>query len=178
MHLGPVGTSPPSPPSANPGAMPGKVPWTCPGTANSWASPSAAGTRGLRWCPRHRDPQDHRWRVDPSHTGSPFDRHRARVEDCPDGVEIVLRDRRSVEPSARDRQMGAAAVTLLCMEAMGQRGIPRTQTARGQRARGLEHQQERAWALAAEPNTSLDAGTACEVVSSNGAARLGPARAA
>ena len=69
--------------------------------------------------------------------------------------------------------MGAAAVTLLCMEAMGHCGIPRTQEARGQRARGLEHEQERAWPMAAESNTSVDAGTAREIVSSDGAARTG-----
>ena len=69
--------------------------------------------------------------------------------------------------------MGAAAVTLLRMEAMGQRGIPRTQKTRGQRVRSLEHEQERTWPVAAEPDTSVDAGAAREVVSSDGAARVG-----
>ena len=41
------------------------------------------------------------------------------------------------------------------------------------RALGLEHKQERAWAVAAESNASLVAGAACEIVSSNGAARTG-----
>ncbi len=40
--------------------------------------------------------------------------------------------------------MGATAVMMLRMETMGQRGLPRTQKARGQRAQGLEHKQERA----------------------------------
>ena len=69
--------------------------------------------------------------------------------------------------------MGAAAVTLLRMEAMGQRGIPRTQKTRGQRARGLEHEQERACPMAVESNASPVAGIACEIVSSDGAARTG-----
>ena len=69
--------------------------------------------------------------------------------------------------------MGAAAATLLRMEAMGQRGVPRTQKTRGQRARGLEHKQERAWAAAVESNASVDAGAAREIVSSDGAARVG-----
>ena len=69
--------------------------------------------------------------------------------------------------------MGATAVTMLRMETMGQRGVPRTQKTRGQRARGLEHKQERAWAMAAESNASIDTGSACQVVSSNGAARTG-----
>ena len=69
--------------------------------------------------------------------------------------------------------MGAMAVMLLRMEAMGQRGLPRTQKAWGRRARGLEHKQERAWSMAAESNASVDAGTAHEIVSSNGASRVG-----
>ncbi len=40
--------------------------------------------------------------------------------------------------------MGATAVMMLRMETMGQRELPRTQKARGQRAQGLEHKQERA----------------------------------
>ena len=82
----------------------------------------------------------------------------------------LLRDCRSVEPSARDRQMGATAVTMLRMGTMGQRGVPRTQEARGQRARGLEPKQERAWAMAAKSNASIESGTARKVVSSNGTA--------
>ena len=69
--------------------------------------------------------------------------------------------------------MGAAAVTLLRMEAMGQCGISRTQETRGQRARSLEHQQERTWPVAAESNASIESGTARKVVSSNGTARVG-----
>ena len=69
--------------------------------------------------------------------------------------------------------MGATAVTMLRMETMGQRGLPRTKETRGQRARGLEHKQERAWSVAAESNASVIAGTACKNVSSNGAARVG-----
>ena len=69
--------------------------------------------------------------------------------------------------------MGATAVTMLCMETMGQRGLPRTQKTRGQRARGLAHKQERAWTMATESNASVDAGSDCQVVSSNGAARIG-----
>ena len=69
--------------------------------------------------------------------------------------------------------MGATAVTMLRMETMGQRGLPRTQEAWGQRARGLEHKQECAWAMAIESNASVKSGTACKVVSSNGAARVG-----
>ena len=69
--------------------------------------------------------------------------------------------------------MGATAVTMLRMETMGQRGVPRTEKARGQRARGLEHKQECAWPVAAEPNASVIAGTACKNVSSDGAARVG-----
>ena len=37
----------------------------------------------------------------------------------------------------------------------------------------LEHKQKRAWAMASEQNASLIAGNACQVVSSNGAARTG-----
>ena len=69
--------------------------------------------------------------------------------------------------------MGATAVTMLRMETMGQRGVPRTQEARGQRARGLEYQQERAWAMAPESNASTESGTAGKDVSSNGTARIG-----
>ena len=69
--------------------------------------------------------------------------------------------------------MGATAVTVLCMETMGQRGLPRTQETRGQRARGLEHKQECAWPVAAESNASIELGTACKGVSSDGAARVG-----
>ena len=69
--------------------------------------------------------------------------------------------------------MGATAVTMLRMETMGQRGVPRTQKARGQRARGLEHKQERAWSMALKSNASAESGTACKAVSSNGAARVG-----
>ena len=70
-------------------------------------------------------------------------------------------------------QRRATAVTLLRMEAMGQRGVPRAQKTRSQRARGLEHKQERAWPMAAESNASIESGTACKVVSTNGAARVG-----
>ena len=69
--------------------------------------------------------------------------------------------------------MGATAITMLCMETMGQRGLPRTQETRGQCARGLEYKQERAWSMAAESNASAESGTACKAVSSNGAARTG-----
>ena len=69
--------------------------------------------------------------------------------------------------------MGAAAVTLLCMEAMGQRGLPRTQKMQGKRVRGLEHKQERVWPMTPESNASIDTGASCEIVSSNGAARIG-----
>ena len=47
------------------------------------------------------------------------------------------------------------------------------QETRGQCARGLEYKQERAWFMAAESNASAESGTACQVVSSNGAARTG-----
>ena len=53
---------------------------------------------------------------------------------------------------------------------MGQRGLPRTQETRGQRARGLEHKQECAWPVAIESNASAELGTARKVVSSIGAA--------
>src|ERR1035437_109727 len=69
--------------------------------------------------------------------------------------------------------MDATAVTMLRMETMGQRGIPRVKETRGQCARGLEYKQERAWAMAPEQNASTQSGTACKVVSSNGAARVG-----
>lgn len=62
---------------------------------------------------------------------------------------------------------------MLCMEAMGQRGLPRTQKTRGQCARGLEHKQKRARAMAPEQNASAEFGAACKAVSSNGAARVG-----
>jgi|GEM_PF-5586737 len=68
--------------------------------------------------------------------------------------------------------MGATAVTMLCMETMGQRELPRTQETRGQRARSLEHKQECAWPMAVESNASAESGTTCKVVSSNGAARI------
>ena len=88
-------------------------------------------------------------------------------------MESVLRNSRSVEPSARNRQMGATAVTMLRMETMGQRGIPRVKETRGHCARGLEHKQKRAWAMAPEQNASTESGTARKVVSSNGVARTG-----
>ncbi len=69
--------------------------------------------------------------------------------------------------------MGATAVTMLRMETIGQRGLPRTQKTQGRCARRLEHKQERAGAMAPEPNASSECGTATEVVSSNGAARIG-----
>src|SRR5665647_2546456 len=69
--------------------------------------------------------------------------------------------------------MGATAITMLCMETVGQRGLPRTQKTRGQRARGLEHKQERAWPMAAESDAGTESGTACKTVSSDGAARAG-----
>src|SRR5450830_403825 len=69
--------------------------------------------------------------------------------------------------------MGATAVTMLRMETMGQRGLPRVKETRGHCARGLEHKQERAWTMAPEQNASLELGAASEVVSSNGAARTG-----
>src|SRR5450830_951079 len=69
--------------------------------------------------------------------------------------------------------MGAMAVTMLRMETMGQRGLPRTQKAWGHGARGLEHKQERARSVAPEQNASTKSGTACKVVSSNGVARVG-----
>ena len=69
--------------------------------------------------------------------------------------------------------MGATAVTMLRMETMGQRGLPRVKETRGQCARGLEHKQECAWSMAPEPNASVESGTTCKVVSSNGAARIG-----
>ena len=62
---------------------------------------------------------------------------------------------------------------MLCMETMGQRGLPRVKETRGQCARGLEHKQERAWPMAPEQNASVKPGTACKIVSSNGAARTG-----
>ena len=62
---------------------------------------------------------------------------------------------------------------MLCMETMGQRGIPRAKETRRHCARGLEHKQERAWAMAPEQNASIESGTACKVVSSNGVARIG-----
>ena len=59
------------------------------------------------------------------------------------------------------------------METMGQRGIPRAKETRCHCARGLEHKQERAWAMAPEQNASTESGTARKVVSSNGVARTG-----
>ena len=69
--------------------------------------------------------------------------------------------------------MGATAVKMLCMETMGQRGLPRVKKMRSEFARGLEHQQKLAWPMAPQQNASLESGFACEVVSSNGAARTG-----
>jgi len=69
--------------------------------------------------------------------------------------------------------MGAALVTMLRMETMGQRGLPRL-SKRGIPVREAEqYRQERAWAMATEQNASIKSGTACKVVSSNGAARVG-----
>ena len=58
-------------------------------------------------------------------------------------------------------------------QTMGQRGIPRVKETRGHCARGLEHKQKRAWAMAPEQNASTESGTARKVVSSNGVARTG-----
>jgi hypothetical protein len=75
--------------------------------------------------------------------------------------------------SAQIRQRGATAVTMLRMETMGQRGLPRVEETRGQRARSLEHKHKRAWSMAPEQYASLESGAACKNVSSNGAARVG-----
>ena len=47
------------------------------------------------------------------------------------------------------------------------------QETRGQCARGLEYKQERALPVALKSNASIELGTACKAVSSNGAARTG-----
>ena len=83
------------------------------------------------------------------------------------GIAEVLSPLREID------KVGAATVTMLHMETMEQRGIPRIQETRGQRARGLEHKQERAWPMAAESIARTESGAACQVVSSNGAARTG-----
>ena len=46
---------------------------------------------------------------------------------------------------------------MLSMETMGQRGLPRTQKTRGQRARSLEHEQEAhgPWRLSQTPALNL-----------------------
>ena len=63
---------------------------------------------------------------------------------------------------------------MLRMETMGQRGLPRYFRKRGvTRALGLEHKQERAWPMAAEPNASINAGAAFAFLSSDGIARAG-----
>jgi hypothetical protein len=111
--------------------------------------------------------------ADPSHTSHRLIGIVQESKTALTGWMSLLRNSRGVEPSARDRQMGATAVTMLRMEAMGQRGLPRTQEARGQRTRGLEHKQERARAMAPEPNASTECGTACKAVSSDGVARIG-----
>lgn len=74
--------------------------------------------------------------------------------------------------------MGATAVTMLCMETMGQRGLPRTQETRGQRARGLEDKQERAWPMAIEQNAGLNLALPARMFRQMGLPELAPAKAA
>ena len=61
-------------------------------------------------------------------------------------------------PSARDRQMGATAHTLLCMETMGQRGLPRYFRKRGVNVREAWNTSKSAhgpWRLSHTPALSL-----------------------
>ena len=70
--------------------------------------------------------------------------------------------------------MGATAVTIVMLGSNGAARVTEIlQETRGQRARGLEHKQVRAWAMAPESNASTEFGTAGKDVSSNGAARIG-----
>ena len=125
----------------------GAAVWALAGGAKA---PHSQGREDQGGVPCHRETQSHNPRADPSHTRSPADGHRARVEDCPDGVEKLLRNSRSVDPSARNRQNGCDGG----YDARhGNNGAARAtailQQAWGHCARSLEHQQQRAWARAA-----------------------------
>lgn len=69
--------------------------------------------------------------------------------------------------------MGAAAVTMLRMETMGQCGLPRAEETRGHSARSLEYEQECTRAMAPEQNASFEHGIARKIVLSNGVDRTG-----
>ena len=101
-----------------------------------------------------------------------------QVEDCPDQVEKLLRDYRSVEPSARNRQMGATAVTIVCMETMGQRGLPRYFRKSGvsvREARNASKSAHGPWRLSKTP--ALNLALPARMFRQMGLPELAPARA-
>src|SRR5690349_1148524 len=69
--------------------------------------------------------------------------------------------------------MDTTQITLLHMEAMGTSGLPGTATARGERARSMEHQQVGAWAMAPVEDSGAVAGSAGEVLQQSGSAESG-----
>ncbi len=83
------------------------------------------------------------------------------------GIAEVLSPPREIDKWMR------RGVTMLRMETMWQRGLPRVKETWGYCARGLEHKQKCTWTMAPEKNASTERGTACKTVSSNGAARVG-----
>jgi hypothetical protein len=77
---------------------------------------------------------------------------------------------RSAESSARHRQMAAAKVTLLYLEAMGKSRLPGTVQTRRVCARSMEHQQVCTWPVALVENLGAIAGLASEGLQQFGSA--------
>ena len=86
----------------------------------------------------------------------------SRAENNPAWLESVLRNRRSAESSARHRQMAAAKVTMLSLEAMGKVRLQGTTQTWCVCARSMEYQQKRAWPMAPVENPGAIAGLASE----------------
>ena len=78
-----------------------------------------------------------------------------------------------LSPLRDHRQMDTTQVTLLSLEAMGSGGLPGTATTRGERARGMEHQQVGAWPVAPVEDPGARTGTAGAVLRAIGTAESG-----
>lgn len=118
----------------------------------------------------HRQTQRPYSGTDPPHTRPPFGRHRCRAEENPAWLESVLRHNRSAESFARHRQMAAAQITLLHLEAMGKSRLSGTAQTRCDCARSMEHEQERTRPVAPVQNPGAIAGPASEVLQQFGSA--------
>ena len=101
---------------------------------------------------------------DPPHTRPPFGRCRCRLERLPAWMESVLRYCRGTEPTARDRQMAAATITLLSLEAMGPLGLPPAAPSGRERAGCLADVQIGPRAVAAVAHPGAVSGFALKVL--------------